>query len=454
MQLIEREFFLPRLEKEVHLLDYFASAVRDRCSESDMPVRFVVTETTACRYHCEVGVLTDIEDIQVRDVDPIFRFIPRSTENTTEFNVVLLVPTGIGAEIGGHAGDAGPVARMLSSSCDNLITHPNVMNASDINEIPENGLYVEGSVITRLLMGTAGLQKVRANRVMLVVDKHRESQIADITVNAVSAARAALGLDCPVVVEMEPSIGMRAQYTTSGRAAGVVESFDRVCRVFEKYHGQYDAVALASVIDVPSEFHIEYFQSEGDMVNPWGGVEAIFTHALTQLFGVPTAHSPMFESMEIANLSVGRVDPRMSAEAVSNSFLHCILKGLHRSPRILTEPSVFGNSGVISAADISCLVIPDGCVGIPTLAAMRQDIPVVAVRENRNRMKNDLHELPFARGKLFIVENYLEVAGILAALRSGVAPSAVRRPLAHTTVLCEQTEQRQNESKLRIVDAG
>ena len=46
----------------------------------------------------------------------------------------------------------------------------------------------------------------------------------------------------------------------------------------------------------------------------------MLTHAVTMLFGVPTAHAPMFESMEIANLDVGIVDPRMSAEVVSTCF--------------------------------------------------------------------------------------------------------------------------------------
>ena len=50
----------------------------------------------------------------------------------------------------------------------------------------------------------------------------------------------------------------------------------------------------------------------------------------------------LFESTEIANLDVGVVDPRMSAEAISASFLHCVLKGLHKSPRIVTERDMFG----------------------------------------------------------------------------------------------------------------
>ena len=56
------------------------------------------------------------------------------------------------------------------------------------------------------------------------------------------------------------------------------------------------------------------------MVNPWGGVEAMLTHALSSTYNIPTAHSPMFESREIANMDPGIVDPRMAAEAVSSDF--------------------------------------------------------------------------------------------------------------------------------------
>ena len=440
MLLIEREVEIPRPNEHSSLLGYLEQRVIDCLPANEIPIRFVVTESNQDKYHCELGVLVKTEDLPPVECQPIFSFIPRQCENTDSFNAVLLVPTGIGAEIGGHAGDAGPVARLLASACDTLITHPNVVNASDINELPENGLYVEGSVISNLLMGNVGLQKVRANRVMLVIDKHQDCRISELTINSASAARAALGLDCPLVVEMDPPIRMRATYSSSGRAAGRVEGLERLCEVLLRHRSEFDAIALASVIDVPSEFHQEYYQREGEMVNPWGGVEAMLTHAVTMLFSVPAAHSPMFESMEIANLEVGIVDPRMSAEAVSNCFLHSVLKGLHRSPRIVTASSAFSHPGVFSAADVSCLVIPDGCVGLPTLAALEQGIPVIAVRENRNRMKNDLKELPFASDKLFFAENYPEAVGVMTALKAGVALSSVRRPLTKTKVSCERLE--------------
>ena len=64
---------------------------------------------------------------------------------------VFIVPTGIGAEIGGHAGDANPAVKLIAKCCDKLITHPNAVNASDINEMPENDVYVECSSVDGFL---------------------------------------------------------------------------------------------------------------------------------------------------------------------------------------------------------------------------------------------------------------------------------------------------------------
>jgi len=57
-------------------------------------------------------------------------------------------------------------------------------------------------------------------------------------------------------------------------------------------------------------------------------------------------------------------------------------------------------------------VIPDGCVGLPTLAALEQGIPVIAVKENKNRMKNDLTKLPFGAGFCGFFENVRRKNGV------------------------------------------
>lgn len=46
------------------------------------------------------------------------------------YTSVMIVPTGVGAAIGGYAGDALPVARALASVVDCLISHPNVWFSS------------------------------------------------------------------------------------------------------------------------------------------------------------------------------------------------------------------------------------------------------------------------------------------------------------------------------------
>lgn len=431
MKLFEQEFKIPIHPGEASLLSYFRHRLEDRLGPRDIPIRFAVTVTDQQSYNCEVGILSPTIDETFPTISPLFNFRQRQAENTDQFNVVLLVPTGIGAKIGGDAGDAAPVARLIAGMCDNLITHPNVVNASDINELPANGLYVEGSVLTRLIMGTVGLQKVRSNRVLLIINDHSDPLFSDSAINSASAARATLGLECKVM-KMSPGIQMEAYYSSSGKASGSVRGIERLVRVLSEHRQEFDAVAISSVISVPRDLQLDYFAQE--MTNPWGGVEAVLTHAISSIFEVPSAHSPMLEDREILEAELGIVDPRKAAEVVSLTFLHCILKGLHKSPRIITNHQAINQAGVISARDISCMIIPDGCLGLPTLAAIEQGIPVIAVKENANSMRNNLADLPFQYGKLFWADNYLEAVGIMGALKSGITLESVRRPLSPTVV--------------------
>ena len=430
----ELELDLPIALARSNAVAQIRDAIRFRLPSNFRPIRFAITKSSADRVSCAISGLEALPELGALSDISIFDFSPRKYENTSQFNVVFLVPTGIGAEIGGHAGDATPTARLLAQTCDTLILHPNVVNASDINEMPSNSLYVEGSVITRLLMGTVGLAPTRANRVLVIIDAHKDDMFVNAAINTVSAARASYGLVCPEVIKLYPPLMMESEFTGFGTAAGKIDGLERIFSVLEEQEGMYDAVAISSVISTPEEFHQAYFDAAGKMVNPWGGVEAMLTHAVSSRFNVPSAHSPMFESQEIANRDPGVVDPRMAAEAISLTFFESVLKGLRRSPRIVTNSSQMSEPEVISASDISCLVIPDGCVGLPTLAALEQGIPVIAVRENENLMENDLTALPWRSDQLRIVDNYWEAAGVLCAIRGGVAPESVRRPIAPTLV--------------------
>ena len=429
MRLFERELIQTTTGGRVGTLDDIRQMVDGRLDIDQTSIRFAVTESSHHTFRYEIGILDGLEPIG----PSMFDLQPRQDEDASAFNAVLVVPTGIGAEIGGHAGDATPVARLLASVCDTLITHPNVVNASDLNEMPGNGLYVEGSLLSRFLLGAIGLRPVRSNRVLVIIDAHPDERFARATVNAVNAARATYGLRCPRVVVLDPPLPVRGEYTQSGRAAGTVEDLERVFEVLDTYRGEYDAVALSTLVDVEVP-HESYFSSRGEIVNPWGGVEAMLTHAISTVYNVPSAHAPMMESTEVANIDPGVVDPRMAAEVVSLTFLQSVLKGLHSAPRIAVGPAELSQSDTLTARDVSCLVIPDGCVGLPTLAALEQGIPVIAVRENRSLMRNDLALLPWATEQLHVVENYWEAAGVMAALKEGMSPGSARRPLGDVRI--------------------
>lgn len=427
MLLFEQACEIPTPTAEGGILSALGQLIKAQLPSGAFPLRIAVTSSDAKSWDVDLGAVSDLPS-DPRPRRCIFDSVPRP-KSGTGFNVAFVVPTGVGSELGGHAGDAGPAARLLGSLCDTLITHPNVVNASDINEMPSNGLYVEGSILSRFLLGTIGLRPVRSNRVLVVLDEHRNPLFTDSAINSVNAACATYGLDCAGVITMSPGVRLRARFSPSGRAAGRVEGLGDLVDVLEERRGQYDAVAISSIIDVPHEFHREYFEKAGAMVNPWGGVEAMLTHALSTFLDVPTAHSPMFETEEIANMNVGVVDPRMAAEAVSLTFLQCTLKGLATAPAIVTDEEAIARPGVLTAGDVSCLVIPDGCLGLPTLAALVQGTPVIAVAEAANIMRNDLEQLPWRPGQLMRASTMLEAAGFVAALRSGVSPRAVQRPL-------------------------
>jgi hypothetical protein len=175
------------------------------------------------------------------------------------------------------------------------------------------------------------------------------------------------------------------------------------------------------------ELHRSYFGDGGP--NPWGGVEAILTHLVSTVLDVPSAHAPTMSSEALRTESWGVVEPRKAAEVISTTYLFCVLKGLNKAPQVLVGPSGVYDPSVLTAEDVSALVIPDGCVGLPTLAAVEQGIPVVAVRNNANLMRNDLKSLPFRPGQLQYAANYYEAAGILSAMKAGVAPAALARPM-------------------------
>ena len=312
---------------------------------------------------------------------------------------VMIIPTGIGCAIGGHAGDATPAAKLLAAVCDTLIVHPNVVNAADLNEMPANALYVEGSMLDRFLAGEISLRPVRSNGILLVAN----DPISNDTVNAAHAAYHSAGIDVTILALTTP-LTMKG-YVRDGVATGEIRG---AAELVEQVRGlPFDALAIHTPVEVDAPAAERYMKAGG--INPWGGVEAKLTRYVTRQIQRPAAHAPITLNPDWDFVSQGRV----AAEMISVSNVFSVLKGLHRAPRI--GPG-------LSWRDVDCLVSPWPCWGPPHAACITNRIPVVFVRENRTVMPGMDESIE----NTIMVENYWEAAGYVAALKAGIAPRSVR----------------------------
>lgn len=343
----------------------------------------------------------------------------------------------IGCEFSGVVRDATPAAKMLAGLCEHLIVHPNVVCASDINEMTPNMLFVEGSTIDRLLRGEIGLKKVKKyNRVLVVTNKPAKPE----TVNSVSAARACIGGDF-TIMELDYPLIMGGGIDEKGEVISNFTGQDALIGQIEDYgRDKFDALAIHSIIEVDMDTKLAYFRGEGSKVNPWGKVEADVTKIIANAFDMPVAHAPIEQSSptfqpEYYNFKEV-VDPRMAAECVSVSYLNCILKGLHRAPRISGDWEF--DLKCLSNRDIDFLVSPASCFGPPHKAAQKNNIPIIYVEENEcvYRGQGLVLDGIYLPGFEFIeVGNYLEAAGVIAAAKAGVDWRTTRRPLPKTKII-------------------
>ena len=78
--------------------------------------------------------------------------------------------------------------------------------------------------------------------------------------------------------------------------------------------------------------------------------------------------------------------------------------------------------------NVGAIVLPASCLGgIPALVAQYSDIPLIAVSDNRTILEVNNAKMKMAN--VVPVASYLEAAGILLALRSGISLESLRRPI-------------------------
>ncbi len=340
------------------------------------------------------------------------------------FTAVLIIPTGIGAAIGGYAGDGMPIARAMSQICDRLITHPNVLNGAQLYWSQENIYYVEGYGLDRFAAHDWGLQPVRQNKIGLLLDKAIEPELRLRHIQAADATRATLGLDIADYVITDAPLDVKLQTSPSGASWGTIGNPGSLLRGAEKLITEAGVNAIAVVACFPDDLDSQALQDyrHGSGVDSLAGAEAIISHLIVRHFQVPAAHAPA-----LAPISVDPdLSPRAAAEELGYTFLPCVLVGLSRAPQFVTKYEA--NPHLIWSSQIDAVVIPEtACGGSSVLSLGNSKAVIITVRENTTRMQVRANALGI---KNIRVNSYLEALGVLVACRAGISITALNPSLS------------------------
>ncbi len=333
------------------------------------------------------------------------------------YSTVLIIPTGIGANIGGYAGDALPTARAIAQGCDRLITHPNVMNGANLYWSTDNIYYVEGYALDQFASGKWGLQPVRQNNIGVIFDKSIETELFYRHLQTIDAVRATLGIEVTDYIITDEPLGVELKTADSGASWGTINNTNTLLRAGEKLIRDRKINALAVVARFPDDSDRQALQNYryGKGVDALAGAEAVISHLLVREFKIPCAHAPALSPLPLdINIS-----PKAAAEELGFTFLPCVLVGLSRAPQYTETKDNYSFWG----EDVDCLIIPaSACGGSTTLSFSGLNTLIIAVEEN----KTVLDVTPEKLGLNVIrVKSYLEALGVMVAHRGGISLTSV-----------------------------
>lgn len=352
---------------------------------------------------------------------------------------VMIVPTGIGASIGGYAGDAMPSARTIASVVDTLVTHPNVMNGAQMYWPECNILYTEGYALDEWAAGRWGLRPLKDNsvchRIGMVLDRGIDDDLRLRHVQAANAARATLGINMAEYIVTDEPLGVEIAMAPGGSSWGTLRRPDSLLRAAHRLVNEAGCSALALVAQFPDDEDPAMLAAyrAGAGVDAVGGAEAIISHLVTMELGVPCAHAPSLEPLDVDE----SVSPRACAEELGYTFLPCVLANLHRAPRIVrglkkgqeNDDGRLQQHGTLLASHVDAVVVPlSACGGSAVLSfASRPNVLLVVVEENETLMgaTPEVLGLDKAGCQLRRVRSYMEAVGLLAAHRAGILPDAL-----------------------------
>lgn len=342
---------------------------------------------------------------------------PASASGLDARVVAMVVPTGVGARIGGFIADGGPFLRAVESISDVVVLHPNVVNGGDFYAGGTRSPYVDGYTLDCFFEGRVRLAAGRTRRIGLVVESDSREHVQRL-VNASNGIRAVHGIEMVGYAVCRDSLGARVSQTSSGHYTGQVEDAGPLLAAVEALRAAgADAIAIVTTCGGTDAGDWEQHYLHGG-VNPVGALEALLSRLVTRVTGLPSAHAPLY--VGALGEYEGVVDPRVAGEVASGTGLPCVLLGLSHAPATVA-------TGGVGVTDLTGVIVPYGCAGgVPAYGAQRYDVPLIAVRSNTCTVGVPASALD--RGRVVEVASPAEAVAYLVAANARVDWELLRDP--------------------------
>ena len=286
--------------------------------------------------------------------------------------IAISIPTGIGCDIGGYAGDFGYLAREFAKDFYTII-NPNAVNGGILSAINYDMGYLEGYLFDEFFKGNISItpkKPYETNKIGVIFDSAIKENILNVHLNTLSALKMVQGIETVAVEYTKKPVGVEIQIQ-NGISTGSVEHPEVILEsAYNLIKKGAQAIALICHFGEDAE-DIDYSNAKG--IDPIGGIEAVLSHLITREFKIPCAHAPAFSDIDI---SQNIEHKKVSSEMISSTYLPCVMQGLAIAPEIFD-----GFKGGISYKNVEYLIVPYDALGsTAVLSSYQKDIKLIPVK--------------------------------------------------------------------------
>lgn len=401
----------PKEFKWVSVFEQIKSNIKDYI------IKLNLIKTTKEDLYFNVVYLNDFEgyinDPFVPNTETPYRGV--STQDTS----CLIIPTGIGARLGGYAGDANPLAKFFAASSTYLITHPNVVNGAVLSDLPQNIIYTEGFFLEQFLLGKVSFLSTNKNKIGVIFDKAINEERLDYELNVLNALRVFYGCDISFWTVTDKPLNIKPSVTHYGFSSGTIENIETLLASASKLKSQgVTAIAICSqIFDIES--NKQYIYGEG--IDPIGGIEAIISHTVSAYTGLISANAPVLIGGDEINYK--NIAPVSASEYIAKSFLPSVISGLRFAPMIKHDLSL-----ALTVQSLNKVVVPYNAFGSPAIMFLNDNFKdkVILIRQNKTCLDVKPEHL---NTKFNYINSYKDLFTEEEINKAGIDISVLERPI-------------------------